>query len=51
MQNLALSRVTVGGTALYIGGSFLVSVILIRSAPMIIGIGCIKPADTDKIAL
>jgi hypothetical protein len=51
MQNLALSRVTVGGTVLYIGGPFLVLLVLTWPAPMIIGIGCIKPTDTNKIAL
>jgi hypothetical protein len=29
----------------------LVSIILTWSTPMIIGIGCIKPADTNMIAL
>jgi hypothetical protein len=36
MQNLELSRVMVGGTALYIGGPFLVSVVLIWPTPKIV---------------
>jgi hypothetical protein len=47
MRNLALSRVTVGGTRLYIGGPFLVSVILIRPAPKISIFGVDFPYVAD----
>jgi hypothetical protein len=66
LRNPPVSRVTVCGTTLYIGGTFLVSVVLmwrapkiiflvlaifIRPTPMIIGIGYIKPANTNNITL
>jgi hypothetical protein len=48
MQNPVLSRVTVGSIALYIGGLFLVSVVLIRPAPKIsiFGVGLPYVAST-----
>jgi hypothetical protein len=58
MQNLALSRVTVGGTALYIGGPFLVSVVLIWltpkialyiGAPFLVSVVLIRPAPKISI--
>jgi hypothetical protein len=51
MRNPVLSRVTIRGTMLYIGGSFFVLVVLMWSALVIIGIGCTKSIDTNNNAL
>jgi hypothetical protein len=47
MWNPPVSRISVHGTVLYIGGTFLVSDILMWPAPMIIGVSCVKTADTN----
>jgi hypothetical protein len=47
MHNPALSRVTVGGTVVYIGGPFFMSVVLIWPAPKISIFGVDSPYVAD----